>query len=334
MKTAVHGAALMIVLMCATIAIVNRVDIDTAPGAEIDPAILEMLRDEYQAALQGANEGSTAAGRQMQARMESFIQKHSAAARNAVPDLMNDLFSIRGCVRLCWLMAGDKVKGTDLAEQRIAAALQTHVMEHLQACGAELRFSLAQLQDALEATRTAMKIRLADATQAAGYGYDDVTREALASFTIGMDAVFASGPGIAIPTLASSVGLAVSATLAKNTYGRAKKVLEAVIKRFFATKPTAATLALADGPFPFGDLLALTLEIGGTVVAAHELYRAQIALKGQVGGLLTESIDRFENEMRLGAKRQVAKMVEAYEIENKKTVQRLLRNMQTGRKMP
>ena len=85
-------------------------------------------------------------------------------------------------------------------------------------------------------------------------------------------------------------GLAIEAIFLKQTIAALTSTLGSIVARFSATFGSGAACAAADGPFPFGDAVAVMLAAGGTAWSSYDLYEARKSLPAELTALLKQVI--------------------------------------------
>ena len=63
-----------------------------------------------------------------------------------------------------------------------------------------------------------------------------------------------------------------------------------IVARLSATFGSGAVCAAADGPYPFGDVVAVVLAAGGTAWSTYDLYEARKHLPAELTALLLSVI--------------------------------------------
>jgi hypothetical protein len=100
-------------------------------------------------------------------------------------------------------------------------------------------------------------------------------------------------------------------------------VLRAVVQRLAGTQAAALTSAVADGPFPVGDAIAVLLEIGGTGWALYDLHKAQARLKGTLETDLRHQIRDTRKSLLASMRREAAARLEASNARNRAMAEEL-----------
>ena len=85
-------------------------------------------------------------------------------------------------------------------------------------------------------------------------------------------------------------GLAIEAAFLKQTIAALTSTLGSIVARLSATFGSGAACAAVDGPFPFGDAVAVVLAAGGTAWSSYDLYQARKQLPAELTALLKQII--------------------------------------------
>ena len=74
--------------------------------------------------------------------------------------------------------------------------------------------------------------------------------------------------------------------------------LGGIVAQLSATFGSGAACAAADGPFPFGDAVAVVLAAGGTAWSSYDLYEARKHLPAELTALLQAVIRDLQEACR------------------------------------
>ena len=94
-------------------------------------------------------------------------------------------------------------------------------------------------------------------------------------------------------------GLAIEAIFLKQTIAALTSTLGSIVARLSATFGSGAACAAADGPFPFGDAVAVVLAAGGTAWSSYDLYEARKRLPAELTALLKQVISDCQAACRM-----------------------------------
>jgi hypothetical protein len=253
----------------------------------------------------------------------SGINEAFDRAEEGIQPTVDELSSFKGCVILCYLMAKDKFSGTCETEGRIQSVIDAHIGENVLYAGQQRENAVARLNDALARNTTDMQVRLASMTETVPGLEDETVQAAFRDLSASISAVSQGFGGIAVSTVNSGTGLAISALLVKTVVRQARNVLWNIARRLELTTALALGSAAADGPFPIGDAIALVLEVGGAAWCAYELYDAQFILRDQVAGNLRRALAQYRGEILDLGKKQSLELLKAYHNRNHKIAQDL-----------
>jgi hypothetical protein len=95
----------------------------------------------------------------------------------------------------------------------------------------------------------------------------------------------------AVASVYAASGLMLEAVFLKSTVKAFTSVLGAISSRLAAAYGTSAVCAVADGPFPIGDTIAVLLATGSTAWCAYDLWQAKVQLHSELTAVLLQSID-------------------------------------------
>ena len=186
-------------------------------------------------------------------------------ARRNIPVVVEKLTEIGATCRLCGLMARDKLTGAHETQEYLASVLEKPIISPCR-------------------------------KGAAVYGCDFNS----VGFLDNLKAVNADYAEIEAYALG---GLAIEAVFLKQTIAALTSTLGGIVARLSATFGSGAACAAADGPFPFGDAVAVVLAAGGTAWSSYDLYEARKRLPAELTALLKQVI----SDCQAACRREVLK---------------------------
>ena len=195
--------------------------------------------------------------------LDAKAQPYFDEARRNVPAVVEKMTEIGATCRLCGLMVRDKLTGAHETQEYLASVLEKPIITPCRK-GAEV------------------------------YGCDFSTP----GFLDNLKAVNADYAEIEAYALG---GLALEAVFLKQTIAALTSTLGGIVARLSATFGSGAACAAADGPFPFGDAVAVVLAAGGTAWSSYDLYEARKRLPAELTVLLKQVISDCQEACRKGA---------------------------------
>ncbi len=193
--------------------------------------------------------------------LDAKAQPHFEEARRNIPVVVEKLNEIGATCKLCGLMVNDKLAGTHETQDYLASVLEKPIISPCRK-GAEVYgcdFSSAGFLDHLKAVNA---------------DYAEIEAYALG-------------------------GLALEAAFLKQTIAALTSTLGGIVARLSATFGSGAACAAADGPFPFGDAIAVVLAAGGTAWSSYDLYQARKQLPAELTALLQAVIRDLQEACRM-----------------------------------
>ena len=195
--------------------------------------------------------------------LDAKAQPHFEEARRNIPVVVVKLTEIGSTCRLCGLMVRDKLTGAHETQEYLASVLEKPIITPCR-MGAEV------------------------------YGCNFSTTGFLESMKA-VNADYAEIEAYAIG------GLALESAFLKQTIAALTSTLGGIVARLSATLGSGAACAAADGPFPFGDAVAVVLAAGGTAWSSYDLYEARKKLPAELTVLLQTAINDLQEACRKGA---------------------------------
>ena len=162
-------------------------------------------------------------------RLDALAKPHFDEAERNVPSVVADLTSNGNFLKLCWLMAEDKVSGSHKTQKFIESKIHSRIVEPCQR-GADVY----------------------------GCGVDSSAIR---------DELLESGRNNAMITACATGSLALEAVFIKSTMASLRSVMGATVGKLSSACGSGAACAVADGPLPIGDIIGIALAAGGTIWA-------------------------------------------------------------------
>ena len=192
--------------------------------------------------------------------LDARAKSHFDEAERNVPYVVAEMSATGNFLKLCWLMAGDKLSGSHDTRDYLASMIRDRIIVPCQrgakVYGCEVDES-AVSKELLESER-------GNATAAA----------------------YAAG------------GLALEAVFIRSTLASLKSVLGAIAVRLSSAYGGGAACAAADGPLPIGDVIGLALAVGGTAWSISDICEARKQLPRELSDVLYQSIRECRESCR------------------------------------
>ena len=191
-------------------------------------------------------------------RLDRKAQVHFDKARSEIPSVIRHIMD-DGLSNLAKLLANDKVSGSHETEAYIRKVIEP-VLAHCR-----------------------------DGAAVYGCKIDEETAASELS-AVSKDHVASAAYGLG--------GLITEAVFIRSTLASANAVVGAVASRMAATLAAGTVCAVADGPFPFGDLIALAIAGIGTAWSASDLAEANSTLPQNLEQTLNDVITECQASCR------------------------------------
>ena len=185
-------------------------------------------------------------------RMDAKAQPHFEEAQRNIPAVVEQMTEIGATCKLCGLMAREKLAGTSKTQEYLNSILEKPI---------------------IEPCRRGAKV----------YGCDFNSTGFLNALK-SINADYAEIEAYAVS------GLAIEAVFLKQTIAALTSTLGSIVARLSATFGSGAACAAADGPFPFGDAIAVVLAAGGTAWSGYDLWKARERLSAELTAMLKQAI--------------------------------------------
>lgn len=193
--------------------------------------------------------------------LDARAQSHFEEARRNIPAVVKQMTEIGTTCKLCWLMARDKLAGTSKTQDYLNSILEKSI---------------------IEPCRSGAKV----------YGCDFKATGFLDSLK-SINADYAEIEAYAVS------GLVLEAAFLKQTIAALTSILGGIVARLSATFGSGAACAVTDGPFPFGDAVAVVLAAGGTAWSGYDLWKAREQLPAELTAMLKQAIHDCQAACRM-----------------------------------
>ena len=197
--------------------------------------------------------------------LDAKAQPFFDEARQNIPAVVDRLTEVGTQGKLCLLMVYDKIAGTRETREYLGSILEKPIITPCRK-GAEAYgcdFNTGDFLDNLKAVNT-------DCTEVEAYALG---------------------------------GLATEAIFLKQTVEALTSTLGSVVTRLTALFGGGAACATADGPFPFGDAIAVILAAGGAAWSGYDLWKARDQLPAELTAMLNLVIRDCQDACRREALR-------------------------------
>ena len=192
--------------------------------------------------------------------LDAKAQPHFEEARRNIPTVVEKLTEIGATCKLCGLMVRDKLAGTSKTQEYLNSVLNEPI---------------------IEPCRKGTKV----------YGCDFKT----AGFLNALKSITADYAEIEAYAVS---GLAIESLFLKQTIAALTSTLGSIVARLSAAFGSGSACAAADGPFPFGDAVAVVLAAGGTAWSSYDLYQARKHLPEELTARLQAVIRDLQEACR------------------------------------
>ena len=192
--------------------------------------------------------------------LDAKAQPHFDEANRNIPAVVDKMTEFGATCRLCGLMVRDKLTGTSKTQEYLAAALDEPIIKPCRK-GAEI-YGCGFKSDEFLNTLKAVNADYAE----------------IEAYALG--------------------GLATEAVFIKQMIAALSSTIGGIVARLSATFGSGAACAAADGPFPFGDAVAVVLATGGTAWSCYDLYEARKQLPNELTALLKQAISDCQETCR------------------------------------
>ena len=183
--------------------------------------------------------------------LDRQTEAHFKKAREYVPHIVKTLCSPKNVLKLCCKFAYDKVTGKKTAQAFMAWRIR-HITEECRKAAGIYGVNV-------------------DSPQFANYMMEAVGGHATIS-------VFSIG------------GLGMEAVMLKSTLSAAGRICASVSAKLAGTAAASTATALADGPLPVGDIIAVGMAAGGTAMCIGDLIKCYRQLPVTLTNSLQQSI--------------------------------------------
>ena len=192
--------------------------------------------------------------------LDEKAQPHFDEARRNIPFVVEKLTEIGATCKLCGLMVRDKLTGAHETQDYLSDVLKEPIITPCRK-GAEV------------------------------YGCD-FESDGFLNTLAEINADYSAIKGYALG------GLAIEAIFIRQTIASLNTTLGNVVARLTATFGSGTASAVADGPLPVGDIIAIVMAAGGTAWSGYDLWKAREQLPAELTALLLSVIRDCQDACR------------------------------------
>jgi len=263
---------------------------------------LAELRRHLEKAVSEAFDRNAADAEQVYERFLKDLEKanpHFDRATSSVGPAVSDLCSMDATKEICFRMIRDALKKTNSTSTYLQEKTDGYVTHPCTDGVKQVEIALAAYRDAMQRSITQLNTDLAQIAQRSEFAQaaDLTPLRDLIAHTQHCEKLTTD---IATASTFSGAGLVAAAVapLVKRVVG---STISPIVKRFLAKSSLISWLPIADGPFPIGDAIFVTLEAGFIAWDAKNLYDARFTMRNSLTQQLRAGIDRCRTDSRNGA---------------------------------
>lgn len=228
-----------------------------------------------------------------------------AEAVGNVPEVADEMTSMKWCAKLCIRLVKDQVEGTQKATELIQEPLNDKIIFHLSR-GAESQWDalatfVARLQENDNQYRAGVQELLAEAT------FDLPEQQNLEEFHDNINKIHSRITSLAMNKAITAAATAIEVATLKITYKCFVKVAGSVAAKVASKLGIGAIIAAADGPLPIGDLVTVVLA-GWTL---YDIYDVSVALPREFTAQLNTLVRNSQADVQQEILQHARKALEA-----------------------
>lgn len=283
--------------------------------ARVRETIERMLED-----YQGKN-------KQLFQEFEKKLQKAGNAgydkARSNVRPFVNKVTNLSFCSKLSAAMAYDQLKDTSKAMDMLAPELSSMVIQPCEEGQAEIVEALNEFLLKVQENDTQFKAGLARLLEQDNFAVSELgLRDDFLANNLKLAQKVQNS---ALDKTLVAVGTAIEIAFLHSTYKYVSVALANIVKHLTATATVGPTIAAADGPFPVGDVICVTICVVGTGWTCYDLYRVTRKLPADMRKYMTDMIDNYQRDSKnkaLERAKTVLQLCDASCLEISKTIEK------------
>ena len=207
-----------------------------------------------------------------------------------ISSVVNELASHKGAVRMSYLIAKDKLTGSNDTNEFISQTIEKYILVDTISMYKRVELLLEQFASELNTNRKTTLKQLSHSLSGELDQLYEMMDNRIAKLTNNLQK-------ISFNTTLADINLIITAPLYKSIYKQAKKILKVVINRFMQTHSVAVTTSIADGPLPYLDIAAIAIEVFGVGWATWEIYEAQKIMKPAIEDEIRKTIKQFKDRL-------------------------------------
>jgi len=226
--------------------------------------------------------------------VNAVLEREFAEIARRGEQAVDEVSTYSSCLGIIYRLAKDKVFGGSRAAEYVDTELGGRLRPTLQTCARELDIALARFDRSLAESTVTLATELAQVRNAADGGSLDVSVDLQPSGDL--DTTLRN-LGFNATSAGVSLSLDIWALLQSRLIGGMLSKVTGMAASMFARPAAAAaaelTVAVADGPLPFGDLIAL----GGGLWTASDIWATRAAFERELRTSVANALPEMQRSV-------------------------------------
>ncbi|MEZ5387193.1 MAG: hypothetical protein R3F13_16920 [Prosthecobacter sp.] len=290
----------------------------TAARAELERrqrTALQALQKQARQGVEKADKADVAAMRQHRSVLVEKLTKAHASGLSAIPAASEQLGGFWNCAGMIARLAQDLVQGGNSASQHLASCLPAMMSSATQMQGAAQAALGSLHHEALGRTHV-LCAELLQSARELPVGVPDMS--VMQPLTGMMDSVQQQQLELGAAAVLLPVDILWTAAATRELFAG---LLMPYARRAAAMLGTNVALIAADGPLPFGDVVALLGDIGFGLWTAWDIYWLSRNLPGEIAKTLRQGIDNMRDQALAAFDEASARMLKTLKSQRQQAVQ-------------
>ena len=242
--------------------------------------------------------------------LESRIDPDFEEAKDAVPEVIDELSGLAVCVKFSYKAAKDKLRGTNDFEEAYMEIMNRPIVQPCLRANAIASDMLQTLNQQLKEryTRHAM-----DLAAACGDSDDTAPSPDVERLLQCIHSVAATSSQLQQETLFALVGVAFEALFIRSTCSAIIRLFAGPVAKICGSMGVGGICAAADGPFPVGDAIGGMLAVGGLVWTAYDIYDVTCVMPDKLRTELDTGIAETREKLLDDSKSKARELARTYQ---------------------
>lgn len=243
-------------------------------------------------------------------KAEIEINKRLDAAKNNIPEIVEDFKGFAFCGKLVYKQAKDAISKSEDTQEAIDEVLYDRYTKYLVEANAIADALLEGLNHSLESNLNNYQANVLDDFQKVNNSYtNDESKVIIIDTLLDVNKISSE---ISSKVTGIVIGVIIDAITIKSTMAVIKKVCAAVVAKVCSSVSFATISSVSDGPLPWGEIVGGVVVVGTTIWSAYDIYQITKVLPQEMETSLNQGVETLRESLISNVKKQAEESLNLY----------------------